>query len=93
MGCWNETCFISNLPIRHGDEVYLFVLAPISAVNQEGPLCNPDDRYIPVGFPIAGEYDDYGGIKNIQYNLHLKEYFENFPMYTKKCSDNPTDQY
>lgn len=58
MGCWNETCFITNGAIRHGDPVVGFVVQQ---------ACNPGtvgESWLPITFPIVGTYDDYGGIEN-----------------------------
>ncbi len=49
MGCWNETCALTNLPIHEGDKV---VLVPVY------------DHQM-TGLPIRGEYNDYGMIENI----------------------------
>ena len=63
MGCWNETCLMSNMPIRRGDKVVLLVLRPqLHRYAEEGNQSRPDAFFIPVGFPIVGTYDDYGSI-------------------------------
>lgn len=67
MGYWNATCMASDLPICHNDDVCLTILAPTIEVDREGPACYPDDRYVAVGFPIIGKYDEYGGIED--YNV------------------------
>ena len=60
MGCWNATCFISNLPIRAGEPCVGFLIA---ATGKIGIACYPDDRYRPITPPIEGVYDDYGGLE------------------------------
>ena len=66
MGCWNETCFMSHLTIHINDETVVFILAPSLDVDKEGVTCYHDDKYVPLSFPIAGKYDDYGGLEAIQ---------------------------
>jgi hypothetical protein len=58
MGCWNGSCALTNLPIYSGNEIVLIPLFG-DAVGHLG-------EYHPVGLPIIGEYDDYGGIENIK---------------------------
>jgi hypothetical protein len=60
MGCWNELCPISRLPINEGDEVYAQVI-----ISYYG--------WCPLGFPILGEYNDYGSLKNETQILHTLE--------------------
>lgn len=60
MGCWNATCFISNLPIMAGEPCVGFL---ITSTGNMGNTSYPDDRYRPITPPIEGIYDDYGGIE------------------------------
>jgi len=59
MGCWNETCALSSLPIQEGEEIVLVLLRE---------PCLPDfhNLYKPIFLPIIGTYNNYGGIENIQ---------------------------
>lgn len=73
MGCWNATCGLSNLPIQAGDDVLLFVLAESNESRRNqygGGFSCPNGRYKPVGLPVHGQYNDYGGIENITKNGH-----------------------
>lgn len=78
MGCWCETCGITQLPINAGDKVRLFVLvSQDSYAFHKGGLggggtCYSNDRWAPLGPPIQGEYDDYGGIENIVHDDDAK---------------------
>lgn len=61
MGCWNETCQITNLPIYENEEVMLFVVEDI----------RPKDKievgkYKILSAPIYGKYNDYGSLKEIE---------------------------
>lgn len=69
MGSWNGTCGLSNLPIQEGDKILLFVLAPTKSHRDlGGGFSYPTGRYTPIGLPIHGEYNDYGGIEHITKN-------------------------
>lgn len=78
MGCWNETCGVTQLPINYGDKVRLFVLVAEthwkenSGENLGGGVCYSTDLWSPIGPPIKGEYDDYGGIENLEYDESAK---------------------
>lgn len=63
MGCWNETCALSNLPITVGDRVRFLILLNTGAA---GKSYYYNDNYIPLCLPISGEYDDYGAVENIE---------------------------
>lgn len=72
MGCWNGTCGISNLPIKSGEKIALFVIERNKyAETNSGGFCYATDQYSPVTIPILGEYNDYGGIENISSNEKL----------------------
>ena len=60
MGCWNKTCSLTNLPIYHGDAVYIFMLEKKAKYDQ----CYATGHYAPVLIPFESEYNDYGGGEN-----------------------------
>ncbi len=62
MGCWNGTCMLTNTPIFHGDEVYMFLLQQKKIV-EDINLCYPDGLWKPLPFYIEGEYNDYGAVE------------------------------
>jgi hypothetical protein len=59
MGSWSVYCGLSNLTITSGQEC---VFLPLKKSNNLGGYL----PYKPATLPIFGEYDDYGGIENIQ---------------------------
>lgn len=67
MGCWNETCMVTQVPIRAGDPVVLIMLTKVGSntANHAG-FCNTNDIWTPKFLPVFGEYDDYGGLDKIQ---------------------------
>lgn len=76
MGCHDQACAVSRLPISYmrGNKCYIL---PISK-NEYSSLNNgPFYEYSPFCLPIEGEYDDYGRIENIVKNHHTK-YLENY---------------
>lgn len=64
MGCWNETCAISNLPIRAGDPTYFIMLTRTPWEHKDGSTgCYYNDHWFLRSLPVLGEYDDYGKIE------------------------------
>jgi hypothetical protein len=74
MGCWNETCGLSGLPIQQGDPVHAYVLvrqewAPASPITG---TCYSNDYYDHLFLPLQGTYDDYGGVENLVMDDHAQ---------------------
>ena len=61
MGCWNETCMISHLPILGGEKCTAVIL-----LKREFPNVgfNAVNEYIPIA-TIHGEYDGYGCLETL----------------------------
>lgn len=57
MGTWNETCALSNLPIRKGDKIVFFIIQE----KERG-------YYYPVTLPLFGEYNQIGYVEKITRN-------------------------
>lgn len=62
MGCWNETCVLTRLPIRVGMPV-------VALTTVHGPQYKATEGSgqtgLLFGLPQIGEYDDYGGVENL----------------------------
>ena len=58
MGCWNKTCGLSNLHIKAGDDVYVFVLEENTDKTER---CYSTAFWKPVLLPFTSKYNDYGG--------------------------------
>jgi hypothetical protein len=61
MGCWNETCAFSRLPIHQDDPIVVIITSD---------TCRPYDSMYEfanyaVTTPLYGKYDDYGGIEDV----------------------------
>lgn len=65
MGCWNETCMLTNLPILIGNPTVILFLQQ-NYTPHAG--CHPDGYFRPVSLPIEGLYDDYGRLEGIKRN-------------------------
>lgn len=62
MGSWSETCFASHLPIHEGG--CRIVGIPVVATGSHRNAARVvESEYVPVGPPVRGEYDIYGGIE------------------------------
>ena len=92
MGYWNATCNITNLPICGGDKV---VLIPLVKVKDECGfnVCYPTDVFVPFGFPLFGEYDEYGAIENIKTLKENEEHLLNSFNYFYKKNDGVNIRY
>lgn len=62
MGCWNQTCMLSRLPIHAGDKVVAFLIHE-TPFGHSGGICYSTDLYQPIFIPIYGQYNDYGAIE------------------------------
>ena len=63
MGCWNETCLLSRLPIACGQEIACVFIAPVDGWPE---TVYADSQYVPLSLPFFGRYDDYGRIENAE---------------------------
>jgi hypothetical protein len=79
MGCWNETCGLTQLPIIAGDRAVLLFLVPRNQPS-DGIFYHPHDLYKIIGLPLRGKYNDYGCIEDIDdtpASQAVLEYFQN----------------
>lgn len=82
MGCWSENCGLSGLEIRPGDKIYYAGMTPSKTYGDQGVY----DFLTP---PLYGEYDDYGGVKLLEYYKPLK--LKEGDTYTKGCAGGAKD--
>ena len=92
MGCWNATCNISNLPILAGEKI---VLIPLIKTKKETTFnnCYPSDNFTPLGFPIYGEYDEYGGIENATTCKTNKAFLSSLKFYYSNSEDGEYKEF
>jgi len=60
MGCWNETCMISNLHIKGDQEVVVFVLTR-NEKEYSPNFCYNNALYSVFPIPFYAKYNEYGG--------------------------------
>lgn len=60
MGCWNQTCGLTQLHIRAGQKV---MVVPLTKAHRDS-LCYTTPFYSPFPVPFYAEYDDYGAGEN-----------------------------
>lgn len=88
MGCWNETCYVSKLPIYSGEEVVLILLRKNDVSHEELPHTSyVYEKYVPFGLPIYGKYDDYGNIEEITNADDVIEYLKDMEITDNKGDD------
>lgn len=90
MGCFNHKGNFSNLPITYGDRIVVIVgVRPTKKTydSQELDTFPPGCSFVPISVPIRGEYNDYGGIKNIDRTPAIDELEKFFGMETTKLVD------
>jgi len=73
MGCWNETCGLTNLPIRYNDEVVGFLLLE-NSYPEIDYHCN--GLYTLMSLPFTGKYNNYGCLKEIIKHYEEKKLYE-----------------
>lgn len=72
MGCWNETCGITQLPICYRDKVRMILIVKSeldTRVNSNVCYHYTTDLWMPFGLPLKGTYDEYGGLENIEKDI------------------------
>jgi len=75
MGCWNNTCAISRLPILCGDEVVVLFLVRNNNIPER--LSSPHSYHCPLPFYVEGTYNDYGAVEN-EHGVMLEPILEFF---------------
>lgn len=81
MGCWNETCIVSNLPITCGDEVAMTIVTK----NEDGEWYKPNSLFYISPIMFYGEYNDYGSGEGC-HGLGLDFTADEFRKYKTKIS-------
>lgn len=86
MGCFNIMGFHSKLPIFGGDKiVYFFFLKEKKYREDSFPLYT--GSLVPLSFPFIGEYNEYGGIENIEESESLTIFRQKFGCEVKDLAD------
>lgn len=78
MGSFNIVGFYTNQMISYGNPVVAFLCCEFDTVTNSVRGSIRNHYSIPLSMPIFGEYDDYGGIENIQESPVTKKIEEFF---------------
>lgn len=92
MGCWNQTCAVSNLPIMVGDEVVLLPLISSGNTENVGTTYYDTDCFAPLSMPIYGEYNDYGGVESVRTNVVNEELLKHLKFFTENGNYKITEE-
>lgn len=72
MGCWNETCALTDLPIISGEKICAVI---IEHMRQDATSCYPSENWCPIGPAIWGNYSGYGYIEDIPDEEEVKNFY------------------
>lgn len=77
MGCWNETCGITQMPIFEDDPVRCVLLVHVhdNKENHSG-FTESNQCWSPKFLPIQGLYDGYGSLKDIHMDWNINHIIE-----------------
>lgn len=72
MGCWNETCGLTNLPIFYGEQTCAVIIEELRPYNKS---CLSAENWCPIGPAIWGNYSGYGYIEDIPDEEEVKNFY------------------
>ena len=72
MGCWNETCGLTNLPIFYGEKTCAVIIEELRPYNKS---CLSAEKWCPIGPAIWGNYSGYGYIEDIHDEEEVKNFY------------------
>lgn len=72
MGCWNETCGLTNLPIFSGEKTCAVIIEEMRPYNKS---CLSAENWCPIGPAIWGNYSGYGYIEDIPDEEEVKNFY------------------
>ena len=72
MGCWNETCGLTNLPIFSGEKTCAVIIEEMRPYNKS---CLSAENWCPIGPAIWGDYSGYGYIEDIPDEEEVKNFY------------------
>lgn len=94
MGCWNETCLLTRLPIQSDEDAVCVLIAERPEITS---ICYAHDVFTPVTLPIFGKYDDYGSLEQLSNDVGSLKAMLRIPVraktesgfvpYVTKCDD------
>ena len=87
MGSFNHKCNFSQLPARYGDRIVVMVGVRMTDNVLEADGFAPGNSFTPISVPIRGEYNDYGGIENVDRTPGVEALEKFFGMDVEKIVD------
>jgi hypothetical protein len=75
MGCWNETCGLTNLPILYREPTVMVFLAILP---QKGYACYTTDYAEPISLPIYGKHNSYGTLEDFENEADASAFLDRF---------------
>lgn len=78
MGSYNETCMLTQAPIKSGDEVIIYILTVNKGLKRSNTIIQPNHLYQPISFGIRAKYDDGYLFYDIQDEEFHKQYLNSF---------------
>ena len=72
MGCWYETCGLTNLPIFYGEKTCAVIIEEMRPYNKS---CLSAENWCPIGPAIWGNYSGYGYIEDIHDEEEVKDFY------------------
>lgn len=81
MGCWNETCGLTQNTINAGDKVYAVIILNNDVIEKS---CYGTGTSAPMSFVITAQYNDYGTIENATDDYSSRSAMALFNQYYKE---------
>lgn len=66
MGCFNQVCMLSGLPIVYKDPVRAILVSEHYQASLGEATGDFSSKYLPRTFPVRGTYNDYGGLEGVK---------------------------
>ena len=86
MGTILQTCGVSHLPIKEGDEVVLILLAKNRHAAPKFFLRHYNEEYGPICLPIFGKYNGYNGIEDVSISDCAERILKNWTYEDEECN-------
>ena len=104
MGCFNHKCNFSQLPAKCGDRIVVLVGVRMLDCPISIDHFSPGNSFTPISVLIRGEYDDYGGIQNVDrtpgidalekfFDMNVVKIVECAERISADCKDQIEDDY
>ena len=91
MGCFNQVCMLSGLPIVYRDPVRAILVSEHYRASLGKATCDYSSKYLPRTFPIRGYYNDYGRLEDLQDDMFKRLWVQGLhtDMFELTVGENP----